>query len=832
MLALTMLIPLNGCGKKDKKDDGSSTSTIAQVSPEEMKNYVYKEENLGFLEGKDYSDILLSGDKNIYAVRFEYADGGATPLVKDLDETVENGDAEADAGDAEADARDAEVDSTVDDNAAETKAAIELIPDVLNADGETAIDGEEIIEEFTEEPMMDDIAGNLDFFIDCYDLTSGKLSGSFHHEYPNNSSIWLYRGDNSGNIYYMYDEYSYDEATGAFSDTFSIKGVNSKGEELFSTEIGRGNEEDYFYINSMFTDKDGIHVISNKGIITADYSGNVVGTVDFTDSEFFNIGNVIQLKGDEYLAVVYEDVAIKLYKLNVKTGAFSEAIDAPSGVVNNNLFIGVSHDIVVAASDGLYYYDVGDKEIEKFLDYVASDLATSGFSYLYACEDGSFIGSYYDEMMGNKMVRLSKVDPKDVPEKTTITLGGLWVDSTLKRKAIDFNKSNDKVKIVIVDYSSVGTDAETPFSEMVNNLNTDIVSGNAPDIILVSQDLKYNSYVAKGVFEDMTPYLENDSDIGKDDLLPNVLEATTVNGKLYGIMPSFYISTLFAKEKEVGGKTSWTMSEFMDYLNSHSEAAYPLGVMSKIDFVQTVMWSSQNEYVDWETGKVYFDSPEFIQLLKYTEKLPKEIDYDSDAVNDYWNHYETVYREGESLLYVYSLASVRDFTYMEQATFGENVVPIGYPSSNESGSTILSDSIVTISSKSQNKDAAWEFVKTLFMDSENQTGYGFSANKESFDRQIKEAMEKPYYMEGNEKVYYNDTYYLGGQELPIEPLTAERAEYLKNYVLSVSKRGGADQSISDIVLEEATPYLEGQKSAEEVAKIIQSRVQIYVNENR
>lgn len=775
-----MLIPLGGCGKEEK-DNNSSVSTMEQLSPEKLKNLVYREEELSFLEGKDYTDIVVSGDKNIYAVRCEYSEGEVVPLAKDIEETAEE-----------------------------------------MATEETMV----------EEPMPEDLEGTFEFFIDCYELASGKLIGSYDCQYPGNSSIWLYRGDDKGNIYYMFDAYSYDDLSGAFSDTFSIKGVNSKGEELFSTEIGRGNEEDYFYINSMFTDKDGIHVISNRGIITADYSGNVVGTVDFTDSEFFNIGNVIQLKGDEYLAVVYEDVAIKLYKLNVKTGAFSEVIDAPSSVVNNNLFNGSSHDVVVSATDGLYYYNVGDKEAEKFLDYVASDLATSGFSYLYACSDGSFIGNYYDETVGSKMVRLTKVDPKEVPDKTTITLGGLWIDSSIKRKAIEFNKANDKVKVVTVDYSSVGTDAETPFSEMVNRLNTDIVSGNAPDVILVSQDLNFNSYVAKGVLEDLNPFLENDTDIGRDDLLPNILDATTVDGKLYGIMPSFYISTLFVKEMDVKGKASWTMSEFMDYMNSHSDSPYPFGILSKTDFVQTVMWGSQGEYVDWETGKVSFDSPEFIQLLKYTEKLPKEVDYGSDAVNDYWNHYDTVYREGKSLIYTYSLAGIRDFNYLEQATFGENVVPIGYPTTKGSGSTILSDSIVTISSKSKNKDAAWDFVKTLFMDSEIQTGYGFSSNKAFFDRQVKESMEQPYYMDGSKKVYYNDTYYLGGMEFPLNPLTPERAEYVKNYILSLNRRGGADQSISNIVLEEATPYLEGQKSAEEVAKIIQSRVQIYVNENR
>ena len=39
------------------------------------------------------------------------------------------------------------------------------------------------------------------------------------------------------------------------------------------------------------------------------------------------------------------------------------------------------------------------------------------------------------------------------------------------------------------------------------------------------------------------------------------------------------------------------------------------------------------------------------------------------------------------------------------------------------------------------------------------------------------------------------------------------------------------EEIYSIISEEAAPYFAGQKSAEEVAKIIQSRIQIYVSEN-
>ena len=41
-----------------------------------------------------------------------------------------------------------------------------------------------------------------------------------------------------------------------------------------------------------------------------------------------------------------------------------------------------------------------------------------------------------------------------------------------------------------------------------------------------------------------------------------------------------------------------------------------------------------------------------------------------------------------------------------------------------------------------------------------------------------------------------------------------------------------DQKVQDIITEEAAAFFNGQKSAEDVSKIIQSRVTIYVKENQ
>ena len=62
--------------------------------------------------------------------------------------------------------------------------------------------------------------------------------------------------------------------------------------------------------------------------------------------------------------------------------------------------------------------------------------------------------------------------------------------------------------------------------------------------------------------------------------------------------------------------------------------------------------------------------------------------------------------------------------------------------------------------------------------------------------------------------------------------TQEQVDRIVSFVESVNKRGYYNEAISNIISEEAGAYFSGQKSARDVASVIQSRVQVYVNENR
>lgn len=106
-------------------------------------------------------------------------------------------------------------------------------------------------------------------------------------------------------------------------------------------------------------------------------------------------------------------------------------------------------------------------------------------------------------------------------------------------------------------------------------------------------------------------------------------------------------------------------------------------------------------------------------------------------------------------------------------------------------------------------------------------------NKKMFMEKSKDALERPYWIDENgEKQYYDMTMDINGEEIIIDPLSQQQLDEVVNFITSVSNRYFMDTNVSNIITEEMGAYFSGQKTAQDVADVIQRRVQVYVEENR
>ena len=83
--------------------------------------------------------------------------------------------------------------------------------------------------------------------------------------------------------------------------------------------------------------------------------------------------------------------------------------------------------------------------------------------------------------------------------------------------------------------------------------------------------------------------------------------------------------------------------------------------------------------------------------------------------------------------------------------------------------------------------------------------------------------------ESGEKTW---TYWIAGQEINIGLMTEEAIARVDALLESLTQCYQYDEAMMNIIIEEASAFFSGQKTAEEVAGLIQSRVSIYVAESR
>ena len=110
---------------------------------------------------------------------------------------------------------------------------------------------------------------------------------------------------------------------------------------------------------------------------------------------------------------------------------------------------------------------------------------------------------------------------------------------------------------------------------------------------------------------------------------------------------------------------------------------------------------------------------------------------------------------------------------------------------------------------------------------------GFPTTKAKLDALIEEETKIEYSLDenGEPMVWPKVTYGYEDWEAEVYAATPEQVQAVRDLIDSSVASTNNDTTILNIITEEAEGYFEGQKSAQDVAKVIQSRVQTYVSEN-
>ncbi len=646
----------------------------------------------------------------------------------------------------------------------------------------------------------------------------------------------------SGDIISIYE---YQSSTDLADKKTILYKENSQGTVLFQTDISEyvNVDNEFIQIKCVCEDKKGNIFISNGStyICIFDPQGNAVKTINLDGGGKY--GNFIQEFGRledgrvGYLSANMDEHVLRVYNETKKE--FTDIYDnLPNDYWGGCFSAGVSNHVLLCGGNGLYDYDLETEAYTEVVQWSDVDIKGEYVSAAYLLTDGNIAVLYDNKESGeSNIVLLKRVEKSEVKTQKTLVLSCMSMNQSIQQQVVHFNKNNEEYKIEIKNYGeSVDWAQETSmadFQAAMMKFHTDLITGNAGDMFLAS-DIDLGMLLSKGVVEDLTPFLNKSSVLKKDDLIQQVLDAHTIEGKLCTIPAHFTVQTICGRESELGNKSGWTMTEMIQYATKYPETLlFPYACDTLL--ADYCLMYDFDSYVNYEKGECNFNTEDFRMLLELADKYPSAMDV------DYTVSRARLIRKHEALLEVASFSSPFDWQVVKKM-FDEPITAIGFPSSQSTGVLVRGEDGICMNSQSENKDAVWKFIESMFTNEEGGSSHkGFDTLKARYDVKMQEAMKPEYKLdddgvplldtEGNPIELPQGGINWEGIVVDIYSVKQEEADAIWQMIEQIDGTVNNNTQLMDIVNEELFPFFDGTKSMDDAIDIIQRRIQIYVNEN-
>lgn len=663
------------------------------------------------------------------------------------------------------------------------------------------------------------------------------------------SSYGNFMAGEGGSVYgikqYQYE--SYGEEYYSVQKYYSCK-WDSQGKLLQEIEVpvkDPDKEEEWVYVSGISIGSDGSMYLIMGGDsayqVSVDPQGNTSPRKELPEEVrqvFSNVNTIVNHDDGSFTVMYYEEndwTKQFVVKYDPASGTLGKASPLPGTFASkgfNSIIAGIDSDLVLCDSNGVYSYNIGDEDATLKMSFVNSDLDISYFNGMILLDGNTFVGIFNDNYKDDINAGIfTYVKPEDIPDKAVLVMAGNYIPWDMKRRVVEFNRGSDEYRIVLKEYDSYNTYED--WYAGVTQLNNDITTGKMPDI-LIGQGLPMENYASKGLLADVGRLIEEDEELSQIEFTQNVFDAYAINDKLYYIIPSFNVQTMIGKTSIVGDRTEWTMEEAEQLLATMPEGTSLFGEMTRDSYFSAAMGYCAGDFVDVTTGKCNFNTDRFIKLMEYAKGLPESLEQDYFG-EDYYLNFQTQYRENRTILMQLYISSIRDLNYNINGRFGEDVSYVGFPMEDGQGACISANNTYAISAKSNYIEGAWQFMR-YYLTEEYQADldWNLSVHMKYFKENAQLATERPFWEdpETGEKEYYDENYYINGESIVIPPMSQEQVDKVVNYILSLKKCAYYNTNVMNIINEEMGGFFTGQKSAQEVAGVIQNRVQLYVDENR
>jgi len=384
----------------------------------------------------------------------------------------------------------------------------------------------------------------------------------------------------------------------------------------------------------------------------------------------------------------------------------------------------------------------------------------------------------------------SPAQPESAEQTLTLGLIDFEADKELLRGLIQsYNASGAPVRIEIVNYA----DGAESYADAVTRRTTELMAGNVPDLLDCSDlsGAQYAGYAKNGI------------------LLPlGVQQPCEVDGKRYSIVGAFTLDPLFGPASRLGASLQTSVEDVL-------RGAVPdvRFVWGGRDLLGVYCRHAAERFLDYDTGTASFESEAFLDLLTACTRIqPSELGPDSimqqpmRSVSVYRQMQNSWYEQTGDAFRVLSLSADGGVTY-------QPVLQLG------------------VCAGSSMQEAAVQALRAMLAESFQKTiANAFPVSTAVLQAQLQQEIDaqKTYQQTAIREEGRVDVGEAGTQTFLFDEAVAADLMHVLEHV---DCRACSNQEILTIILDEADAFFQGRKTAQEAARIMDSRAALFIAEN-
>ena len=546
----------------------------------------------------------------------------------------------------------------------------------------------------------------------------------------------------------------------------------------------------------------------------------------------------------------FEKTLYKLARIDPDSGGFAETVTLPTGT--SAVWFGRGADYYYAVTSGIFCHRKGEKD-RILLHYVNSGLSSTSARIL-AIPDAEHVLliRHRADIEADLLSMYRKAGEEELRKTVMVIACANKISNRFYEKILLFNEAHDDIHVSVNDYSVYNTDEDPDGGS--RRLSVDILTGAyAPDLIAgtYQMDASMKMCVEKKLYADLKPYLTDDPEVNTETVFPSLLRVyDDGDGGIWGLTNRFSLE-LLAGNRSMLGKAAdagkWSVRELLDFYDTLPEGTELIWQLLQTNANQVLLGSEGfGAFIDFKEGTCSFEGEDFLRYLRLLLSLPanpEEYERRSPLASTPKEERYHLYHEGKLILQRIRMTMPGIDQYLQLKLFypDGDAVPIGYPTSGESGILIRTETSWLITSFSENKDAAWQLLRFLVKEEQKNELSFCPALIPDFDEYV-----KPYY-DTEFLLYYNGT----SEGHPVDPehptterdlktpgivarFTEEDREALKAMIAGAGTPmiSRVPEEVQEIIDEEISGLLGDVSTPESCAKKIQSRVSIWLAEHK